>query len=81
MEAMRRSASWYANEAAKHERTLQRIVWPNGAPIQSAPQRSAARALYPNHPSFRQSEIVRGDAPQGSIASRMYGHLLRKENK
>src|SRR5207248_7419561 len=74
-EAMRRSAKWYTDEAAKQERELQRIVWPNGAP-----RRSAARALYPNHPSSGRDPAQPQQATKpaaSSIAARVYPHLKR----
>jgi len=47
----------------------------------SAPT-TIAKALYP-HPdsALRQSEIVRRDAPQGSIASRIFPNLPREGGK
>jgi hypothetical protein len=75
MTALRRTAQWLANESAKQEAELQRLVWPNGAPQQS--RQSAARSLYPNHQSnaeWRTGEVARQEQ-RPTAATKLYPNL------
>ena len=74
---MHRSAKWLADEAARRQAELQKLVYGG----KRAAPASAAQALYPNHnSSSRQVGIARGDTAQPttrrhSIASIVYPKL------
>jgi hypothetical protein len=79
--AIHRSLKSYVDQAAKQERELQRLVYPNGAP---AARGSAAQNLYPAHnsSSFRQVEFARRNtAPSSTLAELVYPNLARRENE
>jgi hypothetical protein len=75
---MRRSAQWYADEAAKQERQLQALVWPKGAPA----RQSAAEKIFPHLSKGQTVEIARREpqaAERSTPASRIYPHLSREK--
>jgi hypothetical protein len=80
---MHRSLKSYVDQAAKHERELQRLVWPNGAPA-PAPARSAAEKIFPHLATGRTVEIARRDtAPlqqttPSTLAELVYPNLARR---
>jgi hypothetical protein len=80
---MHRSLKSYVDQAAKHERELQRLVWPNGAP---SPARSAAEKIFPHLATGRTVELARRDTAQpqrttpSTLAELVYPNLARREN-